>query len=37
MFRDEVKRFAPGLAKLNWNEWMAIKGHYRFTKESMNE
>ena len=35
--QDEVKRLAPGLAKLNWNEWMAIVGHYTFTKESMNE
>ena len=35
--QDEVKRLAPGLAKLNWNEWMAIVGHYTFTKESMKE
>ena len=25
--QDEVKRLAPNLAKLNWNEWMAIVGH----------
>ena len=35
--QDEVKRLAPSLAKLNWNGWMAIVGHFTFTKESLSE
>ena len=35
--QDEVKKLAPSLAKLNWNEWMAIVGHFTFTKESLSK
>ena len=35
--QNEVKRLATCFAKLNWNVWMAIVGHYTFTKESMNK
>ena len=35
--QDKVKKLAPSLAKLNWNEWMAIVGHFTFTKESLSK
>ena len=35
--QGEVKRLAPSLAKLHWNEWTAIIRHFTFTKESFSE
>ena len=35
--QDEVKRLALRLAKLNCNAWMAIVGHFMFTKESLSK